>query len=68
MESRRASWRKGWFRTDLKDREELAGKEGDCSRQGNSICRLGGERANVLEELNEVCCGQRGERKDWGGK
>lgn len=26
VESRRASWRKGWFRTDLKDREELAGK------------------------------------------
>lgn len=63
VESRRASWRKGCFRTDLRDREELAGKEEEGSHQGNSARRLRGKRADGLEKLNEVRRGQCGERE-----
>ena len=53
--------------TDLKDKKELTGEEGKCSRHKSSICRHECERADAFKELKEVR-GQQGVREGWGGK
>ena len=69
MESRRASWRKGCFKTDLKEREELGQQRGRGRIfQAEEIVLAGLEVRKLIKEVNEVQRGQQeeSERREGG--